>query len=140
MGALGVVTSRRCLAAAAWCVAIAQLTLGTVAPAIAARAWEGNRPAATMAEEDCCAGSHPGQACPMHRRQASPAPLPDAATCRLTCAEPDAYATWLASATGWVPEFTRWTYGDWSGTPAALPPPTPLLDVALTPLSPPPRS
>lgn len=133
-------TSRRCLAAAAWWVAIAQLTLATVAPVIAARVWEGNRPSATMAEDDCCAGSHPGQACPMHRRQAAPAPVPDAAMCRLTCAEPDAYATWLASAIGWAPEFTRWVYGDRSGTPAVTPAAAPLLDIALTPLSPPPRS
>ena len=133
-------TSCRCLAAAAWCVVIAQLTLATVAPMVAARVWGGNRPAATMAQEDCCAGSHPGQACPMHRRKASPAPVPDAAMCRLTCAEPDPYATWLASAIGWVPEFTRWAYSDRSGTLAVAPAATPVLDVALTPLSPPPRS
>jgi hypothetical protein len=134
------VTSRRCLAATAWFVAIVQLTLGTVAPVMAARVWDGNRPAATTAEEDCCAGSHPGQACPMHRRQASPAPVPDAAICRLTCAEPDAYAMWLASAIGWVPGFTRWVYRERSGIPATAPAATPLIDVALTPLSPPPRS
>lgn len=130
--------SRRWLTVGAWCLFICQLTVGGLAPLASAHAERAGAPPAAMTDEDCCAGSHPGQACPMHRRQPASADR-SGNTCRLTCAEPDAYASWLTTVVGWVPDSTRCVYHESPGAPAAAPVSSPLFDLAPAPQSPPPR-
>jgi hypothetical protein len=94
---------------------------------------------AAIDEEDCCAGTHPGQACPMRHPRPRAAASVAEGLCRLTCADPDPYASWLAGLLAWEPSSSAWVFPDDASGSGASPLFSAIAELAGPPLSPPPR-